>query len=159
MQIAQFLCLPLLALLAGCASSGPSSVIDGSRGGVPMAFGGAGLVDRMVTPPRAEMGSQVTVRFLFTNVSDRDQYVASLRVTQSSAGSTRLRIEPAGTKVDRTVEPGEDIEIDVRLTVYRSRPMSGEPQQAGVRLDTRLLMRDGTAYSYPIEIPVDLASY
>jgi hypothetical protein len=124
-----------------------------------MAFGGAGLVGRMMTPPNAQMGSQVTARFLFTNVSDRDQYVASLRVTQSSAGSTRLRIEPMGMKVNRTVEPGEDIEIDVPLNVFRSRSMAGEPQQASVRLDTRLLMRDGTVYSYPIEIPVELGSF
>lgn len=163
MRIAQALFLPLLVLLAGCASGDPSSVIDASSGGVPMAFGGAGIVDRVITPPRAEMGSQATARFRFTNVSDRDQYVEALRVTQSSAGSARLRIDPTGIGVDKTVEPGEDIEIDLRLTVYPTSSIAAQPDRGAlrgtVRLDTLLVMRDGTVYRYPIEIPVEMGSF
>ena len=163
MRIALALLLPLIALLAGCASGNPSSVIDGSSGGVPMAFGGAGIVDRVMTPARAEMGSQATARFRFTNVSDRDQYVKSIRVTQSSAGTARLRIDPTGIGVDKTVEPGEDIEIDLRLTVYPSSSIAAQPDRNAlrgtVRLDTLLVMRDGTVYRYPIEIPVEVGGF
>jgi hypothetical protein len=163
MRIAHALLLPLVALIAGCASGSPSSVIDASDGGVPMAFAGAGIVDRVMTPARAEMGSQATARFRFTNVSDRDQYVKALRVTQSSAGSTRLRIDPTGIGVDIPVEPGDDIEIDLSLTVYPARTVAGLPERGSVRgsvrLDTLLVMRDGTVYRYPIEIPVEVGSF
>ncbi|MCA1733407.1 MAG: hypothetical protein LC732_07385, partial [Acidobacteria bacterium] len=136
---------------------------DASSGGVPMAFGGAGIVDRVITPPRAEMGSQAKARFQFTNISDRDQYVKALRVTQSSAGTARLSIEPTGIGVDKTVEPGEDIEIDLQLTVYPTRSIAGQPDRGAlrgtVRLDTLLVMRDGTVYRYPIEIPVEVGGF
>jgi hypothetical protein len=163
MRFARVLCIPLLALLAGCASGHPSSVIDASSGGVPMAFGGAGIVDRAMTPPRAGMGSQATARFRFTNISDRDQYVEAIRVTQSSAGAGRLRIDPTGIRVDKTVEPGADIDIDLRLTVYPASSIATQPDggvlRGSVRLDTLLVMRDGTVYRYPIEIPVEVGGF
>jgi hypothetical protein len=163
MRFAHALLIPLVALLAGCASGTPSSVIDASSGGVPMAFAGAGIIDRVMAPPRAEMGSLATARFRFTNVSDRDQYVEALRVTHSSAGTARLRIDPTSVGVDTTVEPGEDIEIDLRLTVYPASSIAGQPDRGSlrgtVRLDTLLVMRDGTVYRYPIEIPVEVGSF
>ncbi|MGH9458423.1 MAG: hypothetical protein ACRD2J_12395 [Thermoanaerobaculia bacterium] len=143
-----------LALLAlACASGDVGRTVNANEGGVPFALAGAGFPEEIdAFPPWGTVS--VPLRFVFTNVSDRAYTVEQLTVRQATRGMKRLQFAPAFETVDRTVESGEDLDVEVTIHIGPGEMVAGESINAPLGVDAFLTTSDGTRYRYSIGIPI-----
>lgn len=141
----------LLLFVAACGSSG--SFVDASQPGAPFSLAGCGFT----RDPEFNQGYASTEEmvFLFENVSERPQTVESIAIRQLDELSSPVQLDAGSERVDRMIDPGEELEVKmlvrVRPRVYeRGTP----PGRGGLALDIILRHADGTNYRYPVRIPL-----
>lgn len=148
----------LAASFLSCSSSSAVSDaqrIDGTAGGTPFSFTGAGLGgDSLTRVPVFGSEIMVPIVFILTNVSDRDQPVE--RFTVRAISTTEWSFQPVTVQLKKVVPEGEDLEIEamVRLRGTPQRQdMRGSVGRRGLQVEGTLHHQDGIGYYYRIEIP------
>ena len=93
---------------------------------------------------------------IFENVSERPQTVESILVRQVNESTSPLRVDNASKRIDRMIDPGEELEVKMLLRVTPQRVEGGAllGGQRGIAFDVVLRTADGTSYRYPIQVPL-----
>ena len=142
----------VLVLLAACSSRG--SVADGTQTGGPFSFAGGGFTSD--NPQFGRYPSTEDFLVIFENVSERPQTVESIQIRQIDELSSPLRIDNASQRINRMIDPGEELEVKMLLRVTPQRVEGGARLggQRGISFDVVLRTGDGTSYRYPIQVPM-----
>src|SRR5687768_7061788 len=150
----------LAASLLSCSSSSAVSDvqrIDGTEGGTPFSFTGAGIGgDARTRIPVLGSEMMVPIVFILTNVSDRDQPVD--RFTLRVLTPTEWNFDPVSVPLKKVVPEGEDLEVEaiVRLRGTPNRQdMRGSMGRRGLQIEGTLYHQDGIGYFYRVEIPAN----
>ncbi len=143
----------VLLLLAACSSGGGPSLVDGSQVGGPFSFAGGGFTTD--NPQFGRYPSTEEMMVIFENVSERPQTVESILIRQVNESTSPLRVDNASKRIDRMIDPGEELEVKMLLRVTPQRVEGGVLLgQRGISFDVVLRAADGTSYRYSIQVPI-----